>query len=55
MDDTKLRTCLRCGEEFDSTGPGNRICPYCKLLNEKDSKKTAKVLVTHKKPIMEED
>lgn len=23
---TTKRTCLRCGKEFDSTGPENRIC-----------------------------
>jgi hypothetical protein len=23
----RLRQCLRCEEEFDSFGPGNRICP----------------------------
>jgi len=26
----KPRTCLRCGQTFDSRSPGNRICPPCK-------------------------
>lgn len=25
----KYRTCLRCNRRFQSTGPGNRICPAC--------------------------
>lgn len=24
------RKCLHCQKEFESTGPGNRICPDCK-------------------------
>ena len=27
------RTCLRCGKQFPSTGPGNRICSHCKVIN----------------------
>ena len=27
------RTCLRCGHEFQSTGPGNRICGSCARIN----------------------
>lgn len=26
----KMRKCLRCGTDFHSEGPGNRICPSCK-------------------------
>jgi len=25
----RMRTCLSCDNEFNSTGPGNRICPNC--------------------------
>ena len=35
--DTKPRTCLRCGKAFDSTGPGNRICPKCAKNNARIS------------------
>lgn len=28
-----FRTCLRCNKEFDSTGPGNRICAKCSAAN----------------------
>jgi hypothetical protein len=27
------RVCLRCGAEFDSAGPGNRICSACQVRN----------------------
>lgn len=33
--DAKPRTCLKCGETFDSTGPGNRICSPCNRVNAK--------------------
>lgn len=33
--DAKPRTCLKCGKTFDSTGPGNRICPRCNRENDK--------------------
>lgn len=26
----KMRACLMCGESFESTGAGNRICQKCK-------------------------
>lgn len=29
-DSPRKRTCLHCQQEFDSTGPGNRVCPTCK-------------------------
>lgn len=32
---TKKRECLKCGIKFDSTGPGNRICPKCARKNVK--------------------
>lgn len=25
----KMRLCLSCNSEFESAGPGNRICPGC--------------------------
>ena len=31
----KPRTCLACGEEFKSEGPGNRICPDCRPLEDR--------------------
>lgn len=31
--DTTSRTCLKCGKEFDSKGPGNRICKRCAYDN----------------------
>ena len=27
------RTCLKCGDQFDSMGPANRICPACQKIN----------------------
>ena len=27
---TTLRSCLRCRKDFDSTGPGNRMCDPCR-------------------------
>lgn len=36
--DIKQRTCLKCGQPFDSTGPGNRICPRCHKINDRVSK-----------------
>ncbi len=33
--DAKQRTCLKCGKSFDSTGPGNRICPPCQRDNSR--------------------
>jgi len=32
----KQRTCLKCGKLFDSAHAGNRICPGCGKLNEKE-------------------
>ncbi len=29
----RVRTCLRCGRRFHSSGPGNRICPECTAVN----------------------
>ncbi len=29
----KLRTCLKCNRQFDSEGPGNRICERCRRIN----------------------
>ena len=31
-----MRGCLRCGNEFHSWGPGNRMCPGCLDFNEDD-------------------
>ena len=28
--ETTPRACLRCGETFDSEGPGNRLCDCCR-------------------------
>ncbi len=33
---TQLRTCLCCGNEFPSIGPGNRICEECKKSSRED-------------------
>jgi hypothetical protein len=30
------RICLRCGREFFSTGPGNRLCHRCNKANRRD-------------------
>jgi len=30
----ELRLCLKCDREFLSEGIGNRVCGYCKNLNE---------------------
>lgn len=34
--ETKLRQCLKCGEGFESTHAGNRICTGCRKNNIKD-------------------
>lgn len=31
--DVKQRTCLKCGQGFDSAGPGHRICKRCAQVN----------------------
>jgi hypothetical protein len=31
----KKRTCLKCNHLFDSEGPGNRICPACRRINNR--------------------
>ena len=31
----KKRTCLKCNRLFNSTGPGNRICPRCQQINNR--------------------
>jgi tRNA(Ile2) C34 agmatinyltransferase TiaS len=31
----KKRTCLKCGQLFDSAGPGNRICKRCQKINDR--------------------
>jgi len=31
----KKRTCLKCGKQFLSKGPYNRICEKCSLMNER--------------------
>ncbi len=33
----KTRTCLKCDESFQSTGPFNRMCPACQYANSKKS------------------
>ncbi len=33
--EAKKRTCLKCNKLFDSTGPGNRICPRCRQSNDR--------------------
>lgn len=33
------RTCLRCNMAFESTGPGNRICEPCTIINSEFSPK----------------
>ncbi len=30
-----VRKCLRCQNQFNSGGPGNRICPSCGEINAK--------------------
>jgi hypothetical protein len=29
------RRCLRCGKDFSSRGPGNRICHPCRKINNR--------------------
>lgn len=31
----KKRTCLKCSQWFDSSGPANRICRKCQKINNK--------------------
>ena len=39
----KKRKCLRCGKEFLSEGPHNRLCSSCKKINESIGYLPAKV------------
>lgn len=32
--DLEMRTCLRCGKAFESSGPANRICEECKHTDD---------------------
>lgn len=34
IDLADARVCLRCNQVFESTGPGNRICHPCSLINQ---------------------
>ena len=34
------RICLRCGEEFPSKGPYNRLCDKCSSINERVASST---------------
>lgn len=29
LKESKIRPCLRCGADFRSAGPHNRLCPLC--------------------------
>ena len=40
---TSRRTCLGCNGEFDSTGPGNRLCDGCNALNQQFGVKASPV------------
>lgn len=37
----KKRECLKCGNDFDSDSVHHRICPYCRVLNERTQHKSA--------------
>ncbi len=39
----KKRTCLKCGKQFLSKGPYNRICDKCGLMNERVASSTYSV------------
>jgi hypothetical protein len=40
------RRCLKCGKEFQSAGPGNRICVVCNKNNSRRGQlKLSKVMV----------
>ncbi len=41
---TKKRTCLKCGEKFDSLHKYNRICDKCTIINDKGVRKEHKVI-----------
>lgn len=32
----RTRPCLRCGEDFESEGPHNRLCDICRRLSDRD-------------------
>ena len=36
----KKRDCLKCGKQFHSKGPYNRICEKCSLMNERVASST---------------
>lgn len=36
--------CLRCSKAFDSTGPGNRICPLCLIKRDQEASEYQVVL-----------
>ncbi len=39
----KKRACLKCGKQFLSKGPYNRICDKCGLMNERVASSTYSV------------
>jgi ribosomal protein S27AE len=39
----KKRACLKCGKQFLSNGPYNRICDKCGLMNERVASSTYSV------------
>ena len=40
----KKRACLKCGKQFLSKGPYNRICDKCGLMNERVASSTYSVV-----------
>lgn len=47
------RTCLKCNNKFNSTGPGNRICPRCNSKNPTGMNTTKVAASNHPKPLSE--
>lgn len=45
MTNPERRVCLRCGKEFSSRGPYNRICPRCTADNRRRLSKAGKMFI----------
>jgi len=44
QNEVKKRVCLKCGESFESIGPGNRLCANCNHGNRRLSNRITVIL-----------
>ena len=47
------RNCLKCGQTFNSEGPGNRICPKCNADNKTLVVTKIVIVESHRKGLVE--